>query len=132
MRMAAGLLIENFTWRSTAGAILTIPDSDGQLINLQFSRFAGCPVCNMHFAGYRRHSADLQRAGVIVVVVFHSPEEDVVDLRGDLPFTLVSDPYRRYYTAFGVGTSALALAKPKVFSTLRREMKAGRGRQSER
>ena len=72
--MAAGLLIENFTWRSTAGAILTIPDSDGQLINLKISRFAGCPVCNMHFANYRSHSADLQRAGVKVVVVFHSPE----------------------------------------------------------
>jgi peroxiredoxin len=105
--MAAGQRIEYFTWRSTAGAILTIPDSDGQLINPQFSRFAACPVCNMHFANYRSHSAHLQRAGVKVVVVFHSPEEDVEDLRGDLPFALVTDPYRRNYTAFGVGTSAL-------------------------
>jgi len=43
---------------------VTIPDAGGAVVNLQFSRFAGCPICNMHLATYRSRVAGLQQAGV--------------------------------------------------------------------
>jgi peroxiredoxin len=80
----------------------------------------------MHLARFRARADDLRKAGVKVVIVFHSPLIDVEELRGDLPFALVADPARRYYRAFGVGRSPRALLNPQAFASLRREAREGR------
>ena len=126
MKLLVGQQVSPYNWQSTVGATVTIPDPDGKTINLQFSRWAGCPICNMHLASFRRRAAELDGAGIKVVIVFHSPEVDVSDLRGDLPFALIADPDKKYYRAFGVKQSPFFLFNSKAFGSLRREAKEGR------
>jgi peroxiredoxin len=126
MSPAVGDIWGPSTWLTIAGTTVSLPDKDGATVNLQFSRWAGCPICNMHLASFRARAADLERASVKVVIVFHSPSIDIEELRGDLPFALVADPLRRYYRAFGVGRSPRALLNRQAFASLRREARAGR------
>ncbi|MEE3918755.1 hypothetical protein V2I01_10735 [Micromonospora sp. BRA006-A] len=54
------------------GTGVDLPDPD-RLIHLQFRRFAGCPVCNLHLRSIVRRHAEIEAAGVREVVLFHSP-----------------------------------------------------------
>ena len=112
-------------WQAVDGATLNIPASDGQLVLLKFSRWAGCPICNLHIASIKQRLPELSAAGIRVVMVFHSPGQDVAELRGDLPFALIADPEKSLYRAFGVGSSIFFLAHPKAFRALRSEAKLG-------
>lgn len=103
-RLTAGQTVGPLAWRAVDGVPVRIPDPAGRVVNLQFSRFAGCPVCNTHLAAYRLRAPELARAGVAVVVVFHSLAADATDLRGDLPFA------RRCARPWGAGPSACTAA----------------------
>ena len=35
---------------ASSGQLVTIPDPAGEFVHLQFRRFAGCPICNLHHA----------------------------------------------------------------------------------
>jgi hypothetical protein len=59
-------------------------------------------------------------------MVFHSPAQDVVDLRGDLPFSLVADPDRTYSRAFGIGRSPFFLFHRRAWNRLRLEARQGK------
>jgi peroxiredoxin len=86
---------------------------DGVLVHLQFRRFAGCPICNLHLRSFVQRHAELEAAGIREVVVFHSPVEE---LQGyDLPFAVIPDPTKALYREFGVETSRRALLDPAVW-----------------
>jgi len=94
------------------GKPVAIPQHDA-LIHLQFRRFAGCPVCNLHLRSFVQRHAELEAAGIREVVVFHSPAEE---LRAyDLPFTVIPDPTKQLYREFGVEASPRALLSPGVW-----------------
>lgn len=85
----------------------------GGLSHLQFRRFAGCPVCNLHLHGFAAQAAALQASGVRELVVFHSAPERLLAYAADFPFPLIADPARRLYRAFGVEASPWALLHPR-------------------
>ena len=70
---------------------MPIPDSQ-RLVHLQFRRYAGCPICNVHLRSMARHHDDIRAAGILEVAIFHSPAEDMLPHQGDLPFAVVADP----------------------------------------
>jgi peroxiredoxin len=73
-----------------------------RLMHLQFRRYAGCPVCNLHLRSItRRHDAILA-AGIREVVVFHSSAETMLEFQGELPFAAIADPEKKLYSEFGV------------------------------
>jgi len=89
-------------------------------VHLQFRRFAGCPVCNLHLRRFAEGHARLEGAGVRTVAFFHSPAELMLPYQGGLPFPTVPDPERRWYRHFGAERSALAIVHPQViWSALR-------------
>jgi peroxiredoxin len=69
------------TLTSMTGESITIPDPDGRVVHLQFRRFAGCPICDLHLrsitgrleeitaAGVR---VDLEHRGIVELVKGHS------------------------------------------------------------
>ena len=91
------------------GEILRIPEKNG-LVHLQFRRFAGCPVCDLHLHSFVRRHDELARAGIREVVVFHSTRDDVVQYQADLPFAVVADADKRLYQDFGVEVIAAGAA----------------------
>jgi peroxiredoxin len=96
-----------------------VPSAES-LTHLQFRRFAGCPVCNLHLRSFVRRHADLRAAHVREVVVFHAPAEELREYAKDLPFAVVPDPGKILYAEFGVGSSLRALLDPRAWGALLR------------
>jgi len=87
---------------------VAIPDPQ-RFVHLQFRRYAGCPICNVHLRSVARRHDDIQTAGVLEVAVFHSPGADMLPHQGDLPFAVIADPQRLLYAEFGVEASRRAV-----------------------
>lgn len=85
------------------GKPVRIPDPH-LLVHLQFRRYAGCPVCNLHMRSCAAKHDEILAAGIREVAVFHSEPEDMLRFQGALPFAVVADPGKRLYAEFGVGT----------------------------
>lgn len=100
-----------------AGVRVAIPDPD-RMIHLQFRRFAGCPVCNLHLRSIVPRHDEILAAGIREVVLFHSPADDLRPYTEDLPFDVVADPARRLYREFGVESSPRALLDPRAWGAV--------------
>jgi peroxiredoxin len=84
------------------------------LVHLQFRRFAGCPVCNLHLRTFSRGLDRLRAADVQTIAFFHSSAAAMRPFQGDLPFPVVPDLERRWYRHFGVERSPFAILHPRV------------------
>jgi peroxiredoxin len=93
--------IQARTLNTIGGERLPVPAPDGT-VHLQFRRFAGCPICNLHIREVARRHAEIQSVGVTEVVVFHSSAERLREYGADVPFAMVADPQRKLYKEFGV------------------------------
>lgn len=96
---------------------IQVPDP-ASLVHLQFRRFAGCPVCNLHLQAFARRHRELAAAGVREVVVFHSSADDLRMYASDLPFSVVGDPEKQLYAEFGVGSSPRAVLDPRAWAAI--------------
>jgi peroxiredoxin len=101
------------------GPPLSVPDAD-RLVHLQFRRFAGCPICNLHLRSVVQRHQEIEAAGIREVVVFHSPAEELRQHTADLPFATIADPAKRLYAEFGVESAPRALLSPRVWGPLLR------------
>jgi peroxiredoxin len=105
--------------QDVSGRSVSIPQAPGRgepaLVHLQFRRFAGCPVCNLHLRSFARRHHELEVAGVREVVLFHSPADELRPHTADFPFAIVADPDKRLYAEFGVESSPRALLDPRAW-----------------
>jgi peroxiredoxin len=92
------------------------------LTHLQFRRFAGCPICNLHLREVAKRHAELVALGVQEVAVFHSEAETMRAYQGDLPFHVIADPQRLLYRKFGVEASLRSVADPRAWGAMVRGM----------
>lgn len=106
------------------GALVAVPD-EGSLTHLQFRRFAGCPVCNLHLRSMVRREAEIRAAGVREVVFFHAPADELRRYVADVPFALVGDPEKVTYREFGVEAAPRALLDPRVWPVIARAVVVG-------
>jgi peroxiredoxin len=106
------------------GAPVAVPDPR-RLTHLQFRRFAGCPVCNLHLRSFVRRHDEVAAAGVVEVVVFHSPADELRKHVADLPFAVVGDPDKRLYREFGVEASRRSLLNPRAWWPMLRAVALG-------
>ena len=104
MTYKPGDIVSTTTLHSVTDELIRLPDRDG-LVHLQFRRFVDCPICNTHLAELRKRAGEVEAAGIREVIVFHSSPKVIRSYQKHLPFTLVGDPKRELYRAFGVGTS---------------------------
>ncbi len=102
---------------SVAGDSIQIPDPKS-FVHLQFRRFAGCPICNVHLRSIIRRHDEIVAAGIREVVVFHSTAEELRRHVVDFPFAVVADPDKVLYAEFGVRSSARALLDPRALAPL--------------
>ena len=93
-----------------------------RLTHLQFRRFAGCPICNLHLQSLLARHAEITASGMHEVVVFHSTPEELRTYTGDLPFDVVADPDKKLYKKFGVETSLRGVLDPRATAPLVRNM----------
>jgi peroxiredoxin len=103
------------------GEPVRVPDPE-RLTHLQFRRFAGCPVCNLHLRTFVTRRAEVEAAGVREVVLFHSSVDDLRPHVADLPFDVVADPEKALYREFGVEAGPRALLHPKAWPAILRAL----------
>jgi len=101
---------------AVSGEQVPVPDP-GRLTHLQFRRFAGCPICNLHLRSVVQRHDEIAAAGIREVVFFHSPAEELRSY--DLPFALIADPGKQYYREFGVESGRRALG-PRAWGAILR------------
>jgi peroxiredoxin len=102
---------------TVSGGRVPVPDPD-RLVHLQFRRFAGCPVCNLHLRSIVTRLPDIEAAGIREVVVFHSSADELRTYTADLPLDVVADPGRALYREFGVESGRRALLDPRGWPTI--------------
>ncbi|RST16536.1 redoxin domain-containing protein [Streptomyces sp. WAC05374] len=113
-QLVPGSVVRPRSLTPVCGGPVGVPDGD-RLIHLQFRRFAGCPVCNLHLRSVVRRHGEIEAAKVREVVVFHSPAEELRPYAADLPFAVIADPARRLYAEFGVESARRALLDPRAW-----------------
>jgi peroxiredoxin len=120
--MDAGDVLTRHDLVTIHGDPVPIPDAE-RLVHLQFRRYAGCPVCNLHLRSIAARHDDIVAAGIREVAVFHSSLETMLDLQGRLPFAAIADPAKVLYNEFGVGTmSPLAALNPRSWRAAARAL----------
>ncbi|MFE2561044.1 peroxiredoxin-like family protein [Streptomyces sp. NPDC059352] len=133
-RLEPGHSVPVRTLDPVLGPPVTLPDSE-RLTHVQFRRFAGCPVCNLHLRSVVLRHEEIERAGIREVVLFHSPADELREHVAHLPFAVVADPDRLLYAEFGVEAHRRALLDPRAWPAIARavargawELLRGRGR----
>ncbi|MFC6086106.1 peroxiredoxin-like family protein [Sphaerisporangium aureirubrum] len=116
-QIAAGDVIAGRELRAVTGETVPVPDP-GRMIHMQFRRFAGCPVCNLHLRTVVARHEEIEAAGVREVVMFHSPAQELLPHVDDLPFAVVADPGKELYTEFGVESARRALLDPRAYGPI--------------
>ncbi|TAK30213.1 MAG: AhpC/TSA family protein [Myxococcaceae bacterium] len=101
--------------RSLRGAPVAVPRDSERLMHLQFRRFAGCPICNLHLRSVARRIDEITAAKIMEVAVFHSEAATMAPYQGDLPFEVVADPEKVLYRAYGVEASVRSLLHPRAW-----------------
>lgn len=113
-RMKAGNFVAPRVLESVQGAAISIPPSK-RFMHLQFRRFAGCPICNLHLQSYIRRYRELVENQIEEVAVFHSQKSAMLEHQLSAPFPFVADPDKRLYKAFGVETSIMSVLNPRAW-----------------
>ncbi len=116
-RLIASATITEHEFHSVTGEHIPVPDPQC-LVHLQFRRFAGCPICNLHLQSFAARHDEIGAAGIREVVFFHSPAAELATHTAELPFATVADPDKRYYTEFGVESGARAVLDPRAWRTV--------------
>ena len=96
---------------------IQIPDRE-RLVHLQFRRFAGCPVCNLHLHSIVQRHDEILAASIREIVVFHSSAEELLPYAGDLPFEVIADPHKQLYHDFGVESGLRSLLDPRAWKPM--------------
>ena len=107
------------------GQSVSVPSRSSRYVHLEFRRYAGCPVCNLHLRTMARSAKLFADAGILSVVVVASDDKPVLDQMGALPFHVVADPARKIYDQFGVTTSPAALLAPAALGSAMKAMVTG-------
>ena len=106
-------IIEQKSLESIQGDRVEIPH-DSRMTHLQFRRFAGCPMCNLHIQSYIKRHSDLVKHGIQEVAVFHSSRKAMMKHHAVAPFPLIADPAKTLYREFGVETSLKSVLSVKA------------------
>jgi peroxiredoxin len=117
------------TLTTVEGGGVSLPAIDG-LVHLQFRRFAGCPICNLHMHEVAARHDEITKTGVTEVVVFHSSADRLRRYLADLPFAVVADPDRELYDEFGVHNSIRGMLNRDVARAVGRGVRRTRSARS--
>lgn len=82
------------------------------LLHLQFRRFAGCPICNLHLHSFLHRHEELAQRGAQCLAIFHASRAALLAEKTDSPVALIADPEKALYRAFGVENAWWSMANP--------------------
>ena len=111
-KLKMGQTVPVFSVKDIHRKEVRFPEPQGKVTHLQFRRFAGCPICNLHLQTFVQRIAEVEKAGIREVVVFHSSDQQLMPYQGNFPFQVIGDPTKSLYKKFGVGSSLASVLNP--------------------
>lgn len=123
-RLVEGHHIAPLELTNLQGEPVHVPDPSGLAVHLQFRRFAGCPICNLHLREMAARHDEILRARIRAVIFFHSSASAMLPYQGDLPFDCIADPDKTLYRQFGVETSLIGMLDPRNLLAVLKGMSA--------
>lgn len=112
-RLVEGYRIAPIELTNLQGEPVRVPDPSGLMVHLQFRRFAGCPICNLHLREMAARLDEIHKARIKEIVFFHSSASAMQRYQGDMPFDCIADPDKTFYRQFGVETSLIGMLDPR-------------------
>lgn len=113
-RVNPGSQFPTLTLSDIYSRLVTIP-TEGKWTHLQFRRFAGCPLCNLHLQSFIANALELESANIQEVVVFHSTQDQLKKESTENHLYFIADPEKHLYKRFGVETSAMSVMHPAAW-----------------
>jgi peroxiredoxin Q/BCP len=113
MKLSVNQFAPSFSTTDVYGTPIDLKKWPGRKIYLAFERNAGCPVCNLHFHEFLKHSDYFTRNEITVILVYESAVSKMKEYLGKnkYPFHFVSDPDNTFYDHFGVEQSIFKLLR---------------------
>jgi peroxiredoxin len=112
-KLKPGQAVPVISVKDIHGKEVRFPEPQGKVTHLQFRRFAGCPICNLHLQSFVQRISEVKQAGIREVVVFHSTDQQLKPHQGNFPFQVIGDPTKSLYRKFGVGSSLASVLNPR-------------------
>ncbi len=109
-----GTQLQALALQTINGDTANIPSGEHKFTHIQFRRFAGCPICDMHLQSFVAKAKLLETHGIQEVVFFHSSAAALLKYNAQLPFHVVADPNKKRYREFGVESSLLSVLHPQA------------------
>lgn len=119
VRFSPGSVVNHRELLTIQSKRIQVPD-EHQIVHLQFRRFAGCPVCDLHLHEIVRRHDTILAASIKEVVVFHTDRKELLRYADDLPFAVIADPDKRLYAELGVESGCRALLDPRSWIPIAR------------
>jgi peroxiredoxin len=116
-RKSVGDIIKHRELETIQASQIGIPNPQ-LLTHLQFRRFAGCPMCNLHLHSFVERIAELAAHGIQEVAVFHSSKKAMIKRHATAPFAIIADHSKSLYREYGVEASLLSVIHPKSWVPL--------------
>lgn len=114
-KIIAGQSFPRLHAKNIHGVEVSIPSSEAWT-HLQFRRFAGCPICNLHLQAIVARHQEIIEAGIREVVVFHSRDAELLPYQGHFPFDVLGDSTKALYRKYGVESSISAFLSLKAWA----------------
>ncbi|QEE48958.1 AhpC/TSA family protein [Flavobacterium alkalisoli] len=96
---------------SSKNETVLLPNPE-KITHIQFRRFAGCPICNLHIQSVMKAKEEIENKGIAEVIVFHSTLKELQLYADDIPFPTIADAEKKLYHQFGVDKSVKSLLNP--------------------
>jgi peroxiredoxin len=126
MKLNTATIAPSFQAENLSGQMISLQDYKDRNLLVKFYRFANCPVCNLHLRNFVRNYDKLQREGLSVLAIYHSPQwRTHKTLSQDLPFEILSDPDKKIFRNYGVGSSLAGMFSLSLWRDYALAMMAG-------
>lgn len=109
-----GTQIKPFMLQDIHGNKVHLPEA-GRWTHLQFRRYSGCVICNLHLQEIINRQTEIKAAGINEVIFFQSSQAYLLAQFSDKPVNLIADAELRYYREFGVENSLMSIANPTAW-----------------
>jgi hypothetical protein len=113
-KLVRGAQIKPLVLQDIHGNKVNLPEA-GRWTHLQFRRYSGCVMCNLHVQEIINRQAEIKSAGIHEIIFFQSSQAYLLEQFAEKPVTLIADAELRYYSEFGVENSLMSIANPAAW-----------------
>jgi len=127
MKLSTGISAPLFKLKDVYGRIIDLENYRNKKLLIAFFRHAGCPFCNLRVHSLQKHRSELEAKGLEMIFFFESKE--AVLMRSAFhteisPIPLISDPEKKWYSAYGLENSGYKSAVSHLSSFVQTAYKA--------